>query len=112
MFILTALSCAKIPFITPPDPLYRELTESFADYDASVLVGRTIVIDPGHGGSFDGAVGKKKTREADVNLGVALELQRMLNNCGANVILTRRPRPWSASSLAQCMHSAMATKQS
>jgi N-acetylmuramoyl-L-alanine amidase len=82
-------SCSKIPLISPPDPLYRGLTESFGDYDARVLVDRTIIIDPGHGGRFDGAVGKKKTREADVNLGVALELQRMLNNCGANVILTR-----------------------
>jgi len=89
LFLLALLSCAKIPFISRQDPLYRGLTESFADYDASVLVGRTIVIDPGHGGDFDGAVGKKKTREADVNLGVALELQRMLNNCGVNVILTR-----------------------
>lgn len=87
--LFSIASCARIPLISPPDPLYRELAESFENYDASVLIGRTIVIDPGHGGRFAGAIGRRKTREADVNLGVALQLERMLNNCGANVILTR-----------------------
>jgi N-acetylmuramoyl-L-alanine amidase len=81
------LSCGW--FVSPPDPVYRDLAESFADYDASVLAGKTIVIDPGHGGRFAGALGKKGTREADVNLGVALELARMLKKCGTTVIMSR-----------------------
>lgn len=90
LFLLFLLfSCAKMPFVSPPDPVYRGLAESFKDYDARVLVGKTIVLDPGHGGRFDGAIGRKGTREADVNLGVALELARMLRNCGAHVIMTR-----------------------
>jgi N-acetylmuramoyl-L-alanine amidase len=65
ILFFAVVSCARFPFTSPPDPLYRELSESFTDYDAAVLVGRTIVLDPGHGGRFDGAIGRYKTREAD-----------------------------------------------
>ncbi len=87
LLIAGIVSCA--PFFGPPDTLYRQLNESFADYDASVLIDRVVVIDPGHGGRFDGALGPGRTREADVNMGVATELARMLEQCGARVILTR-----------------------
>jgi N-acetylmuramoyl-L-alanine amidase len=89
VLLVIAASCARLGLVSPPDPIYRGLAESFTDYDASVLTGTTIVIDPGHGGKFAGALGRKGTREADVNLGVALELARMLKNCGATVIMTR-----------------------
>ncbi|MBD3178808.1 MAG: hypothetical protein GF417_03985 [Candidatus Latescibacteria bacterium] len=57
--------------------------------DSGVLRGRSIVIDPGHGGAFRGVEGMKKLSEADANLGVALYLWGMLENAGANVFLTR-----------------------
>lgn len=57
--------------------------------DASVLRGRRIVLDPGHGGRFGGSEGVAKTREADVNLGVALYLWGLLQDAGAEVFLTR-----------------------
>lgn len=54
------------------------------------LAGRTIVLDPGHGGKSDsGAVGRSGLREAFVNLDVALELQRLLLAQGAKVVMTR-----------------------
>jgi N-acetylmuramoyl-L-alanine amidase len=57
----------------------------------------TIVLDPGHGGSEDGATstmkdGNGKTvtlREADANFRVAKLLERLLKDAGVNVILTR-----------------------
>jgi N-acetylmuramoyl-L-alanine amidase len=49
----------------------------------------TVVVDPGHGGMFDGAVGPDGTREADLNLDIALRLARMLEGAGVHVILTR-----------------------
>jgi N-acetylmuramoyl-L-alanine amidase len=49
----------------------------------------TIAIDPGHGGSYDGAVGADGTREADINLDIGLRLARMLEGAGVKVVITR-----------------------
>ncbi|MCX8044073.1 MAG: N-acetylmuramoyl-L-alanine amidase [Desulfobacterota bacterium] len=51
--------------------------------------GKTIVIDPGHGGSERGAIGKNGLHEAEVNLGVALYLWGLLKQAGAQPVLTR-----------------------
>jgi N-acetylmuramoyl-L-alanine amidase len=54
------------------------------------LSGRTIVVDPGHGGPRDlGAVARNGLRESDLNLQVALRLDDLLRRQGARVILTR-----------------------
>lgn len=49
--------------------------------------GRLIVVDAGHPPL--GASGPTGLTEAEANLGVALELQRMLENAGARVVMTR-----------------------
>jgi N-acetylmuramoyl-L-alanine amidase len=49
----------------------------------------TIAIDPGHGGSLDGAVGRDGTREADLNLDIGLRLARMLEGAGVTAVVTR-----------------------
>lgn len=59
------------------------------NFSRSPLIKKTVVIDPGHGGSDRGAAGKKGTLEKDINLEVALKLKDLLENAGANVILTR-----------------------
>jgi N-acetylmuramoyl-L-alanine amidase CwlD len=55
----------------------------------SNLRGKTIVIDPGHGGVDTGACGKQNTTEKKINLEVALKLKRLLKMAGAKVLLTR-----------------------
>lgn len=55
----------------------------------SQLGGRTIVVDPGHGGRDPGAIGPSGTQEKDVNLAIALQLARYLEQAGARVVLTR-----------------------
>jgi N-acetylmuramoyl-L-alanine amidase len=55
----------------------------------SALNGKTIVIDPGHGGSDSGAVGPSGILEKNVTLAVALKVKAILNDTGAVVILTR-----------------------
>lgn len=55
---------------------------------SSGLRGKTIVIDPGHGGSNPGAVANG-TRETDNNLAVSLKLRDKLLSAGANVVMTR-----------------------
>lgn len=53
------------------------------------LSGKTIVIDPGHGGPDGGAVGSDDTLEKDISLATAKKLQRYLQQSGALVYLTR-----------------------
>jgi N-acetylmuramoyl-L-alanine amidase len=54
------------------------------------LNGKTIVVDPGHGGSDIGATGTgKKIYERDINLAVAEVLAVKLRAGGAHVVLTR-----------------------
>jgi N-acetylmuramoyl-L-alanine amidase len=53
------------------------------------LVGRTIVIDAGHGGFDGGAKGYAGTVEAEVNLAVAKGLETELKALGARVVMTR-----------------------
>ncbi len=52
------------------------------------LTGKTIVVDPGHGGSNPGAMANN-TRESDNNLAVSLKLRDKLVQAGAKVIMTR-----------------------
>ncbi|MFM7547494.1 MAG: N-acetylmuramoyl-L-alanine amidase [Cyanobacteriota bacterium] len=48
-----------------------------------------VVIDPGHGGPDPGAVGIDGLRETDVVLDVSLQLARLLQARGVDVVLTR-----------------------
>jgi N-acetylmuramoyl-L-alanine amidase len=51
---------------------------------------RTIVIDPGHGGSKPGTIGRSGLQEKTVNLDVALALQKLLEEkAGLEAVLTR-----------------------
>ncbi|UER55560.1 N-acetylmuramoyl-L-alanine amidase [Kineosporiaceae bacterium SCSIO 59966] len=54
----------------------------------SSLVGRVVVVDPGHGGDDPGAVGNG-LREADVVLDLALRLEGRLAASGVTAVLTR-----------------------
>jgi N-acetylmuramoyl-L-alanine amidase len=50
---------------------------------------RVIIIDAGHGGRDPGVVSASGILEKDINLAVALQLQMLLENGGAYVIMTR-----------------------
>ncbi|MCP4572391.1 MAG: hypothetical protein GY838_08595 [bacterium] len=70
-------------------PGYEALRETFGPADFGPLQGRIVVLDPGHGGHFRGALGPNGLTEAEVNLGVALHLRGLLEWAGAGVHLTR-----------------------
>lgn len=56
---------------------------------AGILLGRVVVIDPGHGGPDPGAVGPRGELEKDVVLGISLHLRHYFTAAGARAILTR-----------------------
>ncbi|UCF79376.1 MAG: N-acetylmuramoyl-L-alanine amidase [Candidatus Eiseniibacteriota bacterium] len=72
-----------------PPPFYGSPLMQVRLLDASSVRGRRIVLDPGHGGTFSGAMGRAGLEEDDVNLGVALYLWGLLRDAGAEVFLTR-----------------------
>ncbi len=94
IWLISGANCARTP--GPPPPLLPDDSGIFAGprepldlFDPTVLKGKTIVIDPGHGGKFPGSVGPTDLHEAEVNLAVARFLGEMLREHGATAILTR-----------------------
>ncbi len=84
MSALCSLFCSCIrPTLPPPSTLRINQVATGS------LKGKTIVIDPGHGGPEHGALGPHGLQEAETNLGVALYLWGMLQYAGANALLTR-----------------------
>lgn len=63
-------------------------TIEFVSAQELVLKGKTIYIDPGHGGRDPGTI-YKDTKESDINLEIAMELKQELEKQGAKVYLTR-----------------------
>ncbi|WP_353894406.1 N-acetylmuramoyl-L-alanine amidase [Proteinivorax hydrogeniformans] len=65
------------------------------------LEGKNIVIDPGHGQPDGGAIGPSGLLEKDVVLNISLRLKEILEDKGANVLLTREgdSRPYPSSYL-------------
>ncbi|MCM1338985.1 MAG: N-acetylmuramoyl-L-alanine amidase [Muribaculaceae bacterium] len=53
------------------------------------LKGLKITLDPGHGGSEEGAIGCLGDKEKDINLAIALKLKDLLIASGAEVFMTR-----------------------
>ena len=49
----------------------------------------TICLDAGHGGSDFGAIGPTGVKEKEINLDIVKRLQKVLEDSGANIVLTR-----------------------
>lgn len=67
-----------------------ESQQATTDGDSTELKGKTIVLDPGHGGKDSGTIGVIGTLEKNLNLRTAQLLANKLEAAGANVILTRK----------------------
>ncbi len=81
IFIGFTLSCSTMDSLAP-----------HSDMPESVLQGKVICIDPGHGGTAetdDYRVGPSGEREEWINLRVAVILQELLEEHGATVLMTR-----------------------
>lgn len=58
-------------------------------FDEPGISGKTIAIDPGHGGSDGGAIGPTGVTEKSVTFNIARKLQKLLTDAGAKVVMTR-----------------------
>lgn len=63
-------------------------TFTFVSAEEPQLLGKTIYLDPGHGGRDPGAI-YKDLKESDINLQITKELKQELEQNGAQVYLTR-----------------------
>ena len=87
---LLVAGCAVPPTPETGAPVgYEALRESISPADFGPLVGRRILLDPGHGGFYQGARADNGLTEAEINLDVALHLRGLLEWAGAEVHLTR-----------------------
>jgi len=76
-----------VPTVTPPNSVQLPVTPITNAIPG--IGGKLIVIDPGHGGSDSGAVGAKGVMEKNITLAIAKQLQGILTDAGAKVIMTR-----------------------
>lgn len=71
--------------------LYLTFMANFSAAEASSMpiTQKTVIVDSGHGGDDGGAIGIDGTVEKDINLDIALKLEKILKFYGFNVIMTR-----------------------
>lgn len=71
--------------------LYLTFMANFSAAEASSMpiTQKTVIVDAGHGGDDGGAIGIDETVEKDINLDIALKLEKILKFYGFNVIMTR-----------------------
>lgn len=77
------------PVPTTYDPSAEVLVNPFLGIPENALAGKIIMVDPGHGGPDTGAIGPNQTLEKANNLSIALALNDILTQAGAQVLLTR-----------------------
>lgn len=70
------------------DPLTRTVRISSSNTDQPPETTPLVVLDPGHGGSYQGAE-YGGIKEKDLNLSIALQAAQFLKEAGVNVLMTR-----------------------
>ena len=67
----------------------KRIPNSVAKVNAVPSTNKVIVLDAGHGLPDEGAVGFNSTTEEAINLQITLKIQKLLEQSGAEVVLTR-----------------------
>jgi len=86
-------AAAPAPGLQPPAPTAPGVSGTPSRPEERPLQKTVIfILDPGHGGKDPGAIGRKRTREKDIVLAVALDLQKELRKKfpEAKIMLTRK----------------------
>lgn len=83
---------AAAPSSSASPSSYKKQSYNVSSDAKSILKGKVICIDPGHGGTDVGAIGHiggKEVYEKNITLSIALPLRDMLKSAGAKVVMTR-----------------------
>lgn len=80
---VTAIACNMEKVVKEPTKEKGEVVTT------KKINGKTVVIDPGHGGDDPGKIGVNKEKEKDVNSAISKKLFQVLNEQGYKVVLTR-----------------------
>jgi len=84
VFIITAILVMVVFLLGVAKEKFFLTEETFLPTE-----GKTIIIDAGHGAPDGGAVGSSGVLEKDLNLSVAMSLQKFFESNGTKVLLTR-----------------------
>jgi N-acetylmuramoyl-L-alanine amidase len=87
-FALGLLAAAIVPASPAAAAGVLAVAQPVAPPPAQPLAGKTIVVDPGHGGRDTGAIANG-VREKDLTLPMGLSLKALLESRGARVVMTR-----------------------
>ena len=68
---------------------FNKIQEQTAQTTSTPVSGKTVVLDAGHGVPDEGAQSSNGTTEAETNLKITLKIQKLLEQSGCTVILTR-----------------------
>lgn len=86
LFVTSVLLLAIIVYeITNSYTVYQKVIKT----NATPITNKIVVLDAGHGLPDEGAVGFTGTTEQAINLEIVLKLQKLIEQSGAKVILTR-----------------------
>lgn len=83
------LICFAITLVIYQLACKNKLSEIAIKVNATPITNKIIVLDAGHGLPDEGAVGFTGTTEQAINLEIVLKLQKLIEQSGAKVILTR-----------------------
>lgn len=87
IYVLMTLSVCLI--YVAANNLKDTKNERIIDVNSTPITNKTIILDAGHGLPDEGAVGFYATSEQAINLSVTLKLQKLIEQSGAKVLLTR-----------------------
>lgn len=89
-YMLTIICIVIISFgIIVSSNLMELKDEVFLNVNATPITNKTIIIDAGHGLPDSGATAVDNTSEEELALSITLKLQNLIEQSGANVVLTR-----------------------
>lgn len=86
-FILISLFTFSLHIAKEENEL--EANSKISEVTATPVSGKTVILDAGHGLPDSGAESKNGVTEEEINLKIVLKLQKLLEQSGCNVLLTR-----------------------
>lgn len=96
--VLAVIFCILWVSALQKAPVAPNEVGDISDVTYTPLAGKTIVVDAGHGGGDPGMIGISGRPEKEVNLEISRKLRNLLEQRGADVLMTRQTDNWLGNS--------------